>query len=123
MDVLHTAVWVNDVEAMIAFYCDVLGLERSRKSVGGDGITNYFLSGESEAELQFKYDDSREIEPAGIDHIAIAAEDVDATVATVVEDTDSEVITEPTTVDGANIRIAFVTDPQGYAVELVEYEA
>ncbi|GAB3022480.1 VOC family protein [Natronobiforma cellulositropha] len=122
MDVLHTAIWVESVEAMDAFYREGLGLEYSREFVGDDGVTNYFLTGESETELQFKYreDDPAPVDPSGFDHTAIAVADVDTTVERLVEDYGGAVTGEPTTIEEMGVRIAFVDDPDGYGVELIE---
>ncbi|MCU4972909.1 VOC family protein [Halobacteria archaeon AArc-m2/3/4] len=126
MDVLHTAIWVDDVEAMKAFYTEGLGLEYSREFVGDDGVTNYFLTGESDTELQFKYDEDedesggREVEPSGFDHTAIAVTEIDDTVDTLVAEYDGSVDQEPTTMDDMGVRISFVSDPDGYGVELIE---
>lgn len=122
MDVLHTAIWVDDVEAMKAFYTEGLGLERSRE-FEREGVTNYFLAGESDTELQFKYGDDG-ASPAGagpeigFDHTAIAVEDVENAVDRLVSEYGGRVKEEPTAF--GDVRIAFVEDPDGYVVELIE---
>jgi lactoylglutathione lyase len=121
MDVLHTAVWVDDLEATREFYLDELGLEFSWEFTGDDGVHNYFVTGESDAEIQFKHDPDRDVEePAGIDHLAVEVDDTDAVVERVA-DRGSEVVKGPLTMAETNARIAFVTDPDGYVVELIQY--
>jgi lactoylglutathione lyase len=122
MDVLHTAVWVSDLEAESEFYEDVLGLEQSREFVGGDGVTNYFVIGESDAEIQFKHDENADVEvdPGTMDHLAVAVEDVDATAERAAAEWDSEVVDGPRDLEDMGVRIAFVTDPEGYTVEIIE---
>lgn len=117
MDVLHVAVDVVDVESTSAFYEDVLGLQFTRE-FEVDGNYNYCVGGEGPAEIQFCEVDEKE-PPAGINHISIAAEDLDAVVEEAVSEWDSEVVREPTTV-GDEARIAFITDPEGYTVELIQ---
>ena len=78
MDVLHTAIEVSDLDATRAFH-EVLGLDRSREYTK-DGVTNYYVTGVGPGELQFRVVDDAP-DPVGIEHIAIAADDVDATVA------------------------------------------
>ncbi len=120
MDVLHTAIWVDDIDAQLAFYCDGLGLEQTRE-FDLDGVTNTYVAGESDAEIQFKHDDTeRNPEPAGIDHLAVEVTDMAETIETVVERYESEVVDEPRTIEEKGIQIAFVTDPEGYIVELIE---
>ncbi len=120
MDVLHTAIWVDDVESMLAFYEDGLGLALERE-FERDGVRNYFVGGESDAQIQFRHDGTdREPDPSGIDHLAVAAADVDATIDRLTAEFDSEVVDGPTTIEDLDVRIAFVTDPEGYVVELIE---
>lgn len=117
MDVLHVAVDVTDVEAMGDFYEDVLGLHFTRE-FEVDGQYNYCVGGESPAELQFCEVEEKGT-PAGINHISVGVEDVDAVVDEAVSNWDSTVESEPMTV-GDEARIAFITDPEGYQVELIE---
>jgi lactoylglutathione lyase len=116
MDVLHTAIDVTDLEAQAGFYEELLGLTHSRE-FEANGVRNYYVKGEGPAELQFRVVEEKDA-PAGLNHIPIAVEDVEATVAAAVEDWGSEVIMEPRAV--ADDRpIAFVSVPEGYAVELI----
>lgn len=120
MDVFHTAIWVSDLEATKSFYEDALGLTFDNEFEKG-GTTNYYVSGDTQAQLQFKHDPDRDesVEPAGIDHLALLVEDVDGTFAALVEETDCPVVAEPADIVEANARAAFVEDPDGYVVELV----
>lgn len=120
MDVFHTAIWVSDLEATRAFYEGALGLAFDSQ-FEKDGTTNHYVTGETQAQLQFKYDpDRREpVEPAGVDHLALLVDDVDATYEAVVEATGCPVVTEPVDIPEAGARAAFVEDPDGYVVELV----
>lgn len=121
MDVYHTALWVSDLESTRAFYEDALGLAYVSQFEKG-GTTNYYVSGDTNAQLQFKYDPDREepIEPAGIDHVALIVDDVDRTFEAVVERTGCRVVAEPSDVEAAGARTAFVEDPDGYVIEFVE---
>ena len=136
MDVLHAAMWVDDVESVEAFYTEGLGLERTREFVGGDGATNRFVGGKSDTEIQFKYyaDDEREDtdgdgiagaddtddRPTGFDHVAVAVDDIEGSIATLTDGFDSELLRGPKRLEDKGVRIAFVTDPEGYTVELIE---
>lgn len=121
MDVLHTALWVDDVESMKSFYNEGLELEHTREFVGGDDATNYFLAGESDTEIQFKfYEDEDEQEEPAFDHVGIEVDDVDERIETLTEEFGSEVTRGPKTIEDKNVRIAFVTDPEGHVVELIE---
>lgn len=121
MEVIHSAIWVSDLEETLSFYVDALGLEKTHEFEGGDGAKNVYVAGEGDAEIQFKYDpDIEPPAPAGFDHIAVAVEDTDAEVERLVEETGCTVRRGPLTSEGANARVAFIEDPDGYGVELVE---
>lgn len=122
MDVHHTALWVSDLEMTKTFYLDELGLtEQTQFEV--DGTTNYYVGSDTGMTIQLKYDPDREqeIESAGVDHVALEVEDVDATFECIVNETGCPVVREPTTVAEASARLAFIEDPDGYRIELVEY--
>jgi lactoylglutathione lyase len=123
MRVLHPAIWVSDIDRTLDFYVDGLGLSKTREFVGGDGATNVYVAGDDGVEIQFKYhaDGAGEsFEPGAYDHVAIAVEDTDAQVERLVEETGCTVRRGPLTSEGANARVAFIEDPDGYGVELVE---
>jgi len=122
MDVLHTAIWVTDLETSKQFYEDILGLETSREFVGGDGVTNCFMTGKSSAEIQFKYDETIDVEisPGTMDHLAVEVQDVDATAERAVEEWGSNIIDGPREMEDLDIRIAFITDPEGYTIEIIQ---
>jgi lactoylglutathione lyase len=118
MKVLHTAIEVTDLEAMRALYEDLLGLSKSREFQTED-VHNYYVVGECGAEIQFKIVEETTA-PGAIDHIAIATDDVDAIVDRAVTEFDSTVIMEPQDLDRVNKRISFITDPEGYSIQLTE---
>lgn len=122
MDVIHTAIWVSDLEETKAYYIDALGLEHTWDFVGPDGVTNFYVAGEAAAEIQFKYDPDREapVNPDGIDHIAVSVEDVDAKADALAAETAYGIEKGPMTVDAAGARVAFVEAPDDYVVELVQ---
>lgn len=120
MDVAHVAIEVADLERSKDFYEGALGLEHEKDFVGPDGVVNYFVRGETDTFVQFKDDPEAdgEVEPSGIAHVALAVEDVDEVFARVEGREDSEVRQEPTTIEDLDVRNAFVTDPDGYVLEL-----
>jgi lactoylglutathione lyase len=122
MDVIHTAVAVSDIEETLAFYTEALDLAYAHE-FELNGVRNVYVAGEDGAEIQFKHDPDRTdpIEPSGIDHLAVEVERVRETFEDLVATTDCPVVTEPTVVEPAGARAAFVEDPDGYVVELVEY--
>lgn len=123
MDVIHAAVWVSDVERTLEFYVDVLGLEKTNEFVGGDDARNIYVAGDGDAEIQFKHDPDHDLgEPstARFDHLALEVDDADAEVERLLAETDTELLRGPLDSTGASARVAFITDPDGHVVELVE---
>jgi lactoylglutathione lyase len=124
-NVIHTSLWVSDIEETLAFYTDVLGLSVTREHSGStyqEDVRNVFVAGPDGTELQFKSSPDPAREPGaggGWDHVALSTSDVDAEFDRVVEATGCPVVLEPTTI-GTGERIAFVEDPDGYAVEFIE---
>ncbi|WP_251341589.1 VOC family protein [Haloplanus halophilus] len=118
MDVLHTALEVTDLDETRRFYEDLLGLERSRE-YEKDGVRNYYVTGSGPAELQFRVVDEVP-SPAGIEHVAVAATDVDATVEEAAAEWGDVVEREPATLERVNRRLAVLTDPDGYSVHVIE---
>lgn len=120
MHVIHTAIEVADLGATRRFYEDALGLSFDREFTE-DGIRNYYVSGEGDGGIQFRYDldGTGSVEPSGIHHLALEVDDLEATFGRLVDVTSCEVLETPTEDD--DNRKAFVRDPDGYVVELLEF--
>lgn len=121
MDVIHTALWVSDLDRTREFYVDGLGLAENWSFTADDGVENVYIGGEN-AEFQFKYDPEGgpAIDPGTMAHVAVGVDSTDETFERLVEREDPPVREEPTTMDHIGVRVAFVEDPDGYVVELVE---
>lgn len=121
MDVIHTAMWVSDLEETRAFYGDALGLEENWSFTGDDGVENVYLGGEH-GEIQFKYDPDGgpEVDPGTVDHVAVGVESADEAFDRLLARADPPVHEPPTTMGAIGRRVAFVEDPDGYVIELVE---
>ncbi|RZV11607.1 lactoylglutathione lyase [Natrinema hispanicum] len=121
MDVIHTALLVSDIERTREFYVDALGLTENWSFTGDDGVENVYIGGDN-AEFQFKYDPegSPDIDSGTMAHVAVSVESTDETVERLVERVDPPIQRPPTTMDDLGLRVAFVEDPDGYVVELVE---
>jgi lactoylglutathione lyase len=129
MRVLHTMLRVGDLDRSIDFYTKVLGMQLLRKTdrpeqrytlafVGyGDERTNAVL------ELTWNYGVERYEVGTGYGHVAIEVDDAaracDAVRASVVR-YGGAVTREAGPVKGGTTVIAFVQDPDGYKIELIE---
>jgi lactoylglutathione lyase len=129
MRVLHTMLRVGDLDRSIDFYTNVLGMQLLRKTdrpeqrytlafVGyGDERTNAVL------ELTWNYGVGRYDVGTGYGHVAIEVDDAaracDAVRASVGR-YGGAVTREAGPVKGGTTVIAFVQDPDGYKIELIE---
>ena len=121
MDVIHTCIWVSDMDDAKEFYLDGIGLEEHRSATLG-GVENVWLGGEH-GEIQLRYADDHPApspDRADFDHLALSVDDVDGEVERIVDETGATVLDGPRTVDVANARIAFLEGFDGYVIELVE---
>jgi lactoylglutathione lyase len=122
---LHTMVRITDPEKSRAFY-EALGFSFSRDMDivrnGEVEATNYFFSlGDNDSVLELTYNhDGRTYELGdAYGHIAIAADDLDDTLAQLKEQ-GIEPEREPYRVREGGSRICFVRDPDGYRIELID---
>jgi len=122
---LHTMVRVTDPGKSRAFY-EALGFrfERDMDIVrnGETEATNYFFSlgdHDSVLELTFNHDGRTYDVGTGYGHIAVAADDLAATLAELKEQ-GIEPEREPYRVRDGGSLLCFVQDPDGYRIELID---
>ncbi|MEM8513053.1 lactoylglutathione lyase [Massilia sp. MP_M2] len=125
MRVLHTMLRVGDLQRSIDFYTTVLGMKLLRTSENAEyKYSLAFLgygSNPDHAELELTYNwgtDSYDMGTA-YGHIAISTADIYAT-CDQVRTAGGNISREPGPVKGGSTVIAFITDPDGYKVELIE---
>jgi lactoylglutathione lyase len=125
MRLLHTMLRVGNLERSIAFYTDVLGMQLLRRRDNPEQRYTLAFVGygpESETavlELTHNWDTDRYELGDAYGHIAIACENVAASCAAI-RDRGGRVVREPGPVRGGTTVIAFVEDPDGYRIELIE---
>ena len=125
MRILHTMLRVGDLQRSIDFYTKVLGMTLLRTSDNPQyKYTLAFLgygTNPDHAELELTYNhgvDSYELGTA-YGHLAISAENI-YQACDQVRANGGSVTREPGPVKGGHSVIAFVTDPDGYKIELIE---
>ena len=125
MRLLHTMLRVGNLERSLAFYTEVLGMQLLRRRDNPEHRYTLAFVGygpESETavlELTHNWDtDAYELGNA-YGHIAIGCDEVAATCAAIRE-RGGRVVREPGPVKGGSTVIAFVEDPDGYRIELIE---
>jgi lactoylglutathione lyase len=120
MEFLHTCLNVSDVDRSVEWYTEQLGFEESWGFETPDGETvNRYVTDGNGVELQLS--DTDGASPGNVgdlwDHFAVLVDDVDAAF----EEIDNHgVRSEPSDQPAAGARTAFIEDPDGHVVELVE---
>ena len=121
-ELIHTCYRILDIDRSVAFY-EKLGFEEyARKPIRDEAINVFMgLPGDG-ARLELTWnkgvDEPYEI-GTGYGHIAITADDLDATLAGLAE-LGIEPEKPPYTVREGGSRICFVRDPDEYRIELIE---
>ena len=125
MRILHTMLRVGDLDRSLQFYCDVLGMQLLRKKdYPGGKFTLAFVGYGPESEgavIELTYNwgtDSYELGD-GYGHIALGVDDIYAT-CDAIKTRGGEVTREPGPMKHGTTVIAFVKDPDGYKIELIQ---
>lgn len=125
MRMLHTMLRVGDLDRSIAFYTNVMGMKLLRQSENeAYKYTLAFVGYGDEAdhtvlELTYNWGVEKYEMGGAYGHIAIGVDDIYATCDRI-KAAGGDVYREPGPVKGGNTVIAFVRDPDGYAIELIE---
>jgi lactoylglutathione lyase len=124
MRLLHTMLRVGNLERSIEFYTHVLGMRLLRRKDYPEGkFTLAFVGYGDERdhaviELTHNWDTDHYDLGKGFGHIAIEVDDVYAAVETL-RSRGGKVIREAGPMNAGTTIIAFVQDPDGYAIELL----
>lgn len=127
MNMLHTMLRVGDMQASIDFYTKALGMSLLRTterpeqgySLAFVGYGDGNRSGQAEIELTFNHGVDRYELGTAYGHIALGVPDV-AAACEHVRQAGGKVTREAGPVKGGNTIIAFVEDPTGYKIELIQ---
>jgi len=125
MRLLHTMLRVGDLDRSIGFYTDVLGMKLlSRKDYPSGEFTLAFVgygSNPDHAELELTYNWGVSTYELGTayGHIALGVDDIHAACDRI-RAAGGVITREPGPMKHGSTVIAFVQDPDGYKVELIE---
>lgn len=125
MRILHTMLRVGDLQRSIDFYTRVMGMQLLRTTDRPEQQYSLAFVGyggnpdQAEIELTYNYGVDRYDLGSAFGHVAIAVSDAAATCARVKE-AGGLVTREAGPVKGGTTVIAFVQDPDGYKIELIE---
>lgn len=125
MRILHTMLRVGNLDRSLAFYTDVLGMRLLRKKDYPDGrFTLAFVGyGDESAtavlELTHNWDTERYELGGGFGHVAIGVDDIYAA-CDAIKAKGGKVVREPGPMKHGGSVIAFIEDPDGYRIELIQ---
>lgn len=127
MRMMHTMLRVTQLDRALDFYCNVLGMQLLRRKDYPEGrFTLAFvgLGAESDStvlELTHNWDTDHYDMGSAYGHIAIGVDDVYATCDRI-KARGGKVIREAGPMKGGRTVIAFVEDPDGYKIEILQDE-
>lgn len=125
MRLLHTMLRVGNLEASLKFYCELLGMKLLRqKDYPGGEFTLAFVgygdeSDQTVLELTYNWGVDKYDLGSAYGHIALGVDDIYTTCAEI-KSHGGKVVREPGPMKHGSTVIAFVEDPDGYKVELIE---
>lgn len=127
MRLLHTMLRVGNLERSLDFYCNILGMKLlRRKDYPGGEFTLAFVGYGEESDhtvLELTHNWGTEQYTLGdaYGHIAIGVENIYET-CEAIRDRGGKVTREPGPMKHGTTVIAFVEDPDGYKVELIQID-
>ncbi len=117
------SITVKDMNESIKFYQDVMGLEfvRRREIPENKAEIAFLRDLESNAQIELTHWKEKTDWTSGdeLDHLAFAVPDMDEAMRKL-KSMDVKVAKEPYMLQGSKTRIAFVIDPNGIWLELIE---
>lgn len=125
MRFLHTMLRVGDLTRSIDFYTNTMGMKLFRTKDNPEyKYTLAYLGyesnpGQAELELTYNYGVSEYDMGTAYGHIALSSKDIVAT-CNRIREKGGKITREPGPVKGGTTVIAFVEDPDGYKIELIQ---
>jgi len=121
---LHMMIRIRDVKAALRFYVDGLGMRLlGRFEVEARRVTAIFVGfevGSTAVELAHYWDKKEPYSHgSSYSHLAVGVPELDVALARLV-DVGAEVTIRPTILVAGMPRVAFVKDPDGYMVQLIQ---
>ena len=128
MRLLHTMIRVGNLERSIQFYTEILGMKLLRQKDYPDGKFSLAFVGygdeknNSVIELTYNWDTDHYDLGEGFGHLAIEVDDV-YLATDKIRNAGGKIIREAGPMNAGTTIIAFVEDPDGYAIELLAPKA
>ena len=123
MKFLHSMIRVKDIDASLKFYTELLNMKLADKKKLED-CTLYFLSDEENTcQIELTYNDETPKNGYengnGFGHFAFSCENLDK-FSEKLNSLGYKYLYEPFDLNGKGSKIAFITDPDGNEIELIE---
>jgi len=124
MRILHTMLRVGNLDRSIDFYTNTLGMKLLRQKDYPDGKFTLAFVGygdekdEAVIELTYNWDQDKYDLGNGYGHIALEVDDV-YKAAEAIRERGGKILREPGPMNAGTTLIAFVEDPDGYPIELL----
>jgi len=125
MQLLHTMIRVNNLDESLKFYCEALGMKLLRKQdyPGGEFTLAFVGYGDERnhtvVELTHNWGTSKYEIGNAFGHLAIGVDDIYQT-CSALSKKGVKVVREPGPMKHGGAVIAFIEDPNGYKIELIE---
>ena len=125
MRILHTMIRVGDLDRSIAFYSEILGMQLLRRQDYPDGRFTLAFVGygpeieQAVIELTYNWGVDKYELGTGYGHIALEVEDAYAA-CDKIRDAGGKVVRDAGPMKHGSTVIAFVEDPDGYKIELIQ---
>ncbi|OLQ72233.1 lactoylglutathione lyase [Photobacterium proteolyticum] len=125
MKFLHTMIRVTDLDQSIEFYTQVLGMSVLDRTENTEyRYTLVFVGYEDQPEgttieLTYNWDTNQYEMGNAFGHLALGVDDIYAA-CDKIKAQGGNVTREPGPVKGGSTHIAFITDPDGYQIELIQ---
>jgi len=128
MRFLHTMLRVGDMQRSIDFYTRIMGMKLLRTTDRPEQKYSLAFVGygsnpeQAELELTYNYGVDTYDMGGAYGHVALGVDDIYA-FCEQVRSKGGNITREPGPVKGGNTLIAFITDPDGYKIELIQRDA
>ncbi|MGI0091857.1 MAG: VOC family protein [Nitrososphaerales archaeon] len=124
MKIAHASITVKNMEESLNFYCNILGLKLARRrEIPENKAEIAFVQGKGQAnpllEMTFWREKKDWTDGDQLDHIAFTVPDVQRSVEEF-RRKGVEIAKEPYSLQGSKNKIAFIKDPNGIWLELIE---
>ncbi|MBT3826728.1 MAG: lactoylglutathione lyase [Nitrosomonadales bacterium] len=125
MRILHSMIRVINLEESIQFYTEILGMHLLREKEYPKGKFSLAFLGygkeseETAIELTYNWDTSEYEHGNAFGHIAIEVDDIYKT-CEAIKNKGAKIIRDPGPMMGSKLLLAFIEDPNGYKIELIE---